>query len=279
MFRHLGVCGSALWAVCILPGMAWAAPIQGGSATYEYYNKFTTRLYPGTPFNPSPDAVDLPVESRGTFTEVWQTQVGDTMAIEAVSAMATGELPGDPPVPFQILAGIQQTPQLGPFAGSYSQIVQNVNDPGYATGAPSSLQSAQRVITGRFEQVLAGGTVLYSGEPYTFDSTITGLPYPAGTVFRGVPGSADVPIRATGRGPGGDRSRDRRRALRRILRGHAGRTRTVRPAAAAERRRWAGAARTPPQRQATCADSQMPLCAFPPSREVQNVRNPNRTLR
>ena len=163
MILHRVISRIALLSLLVLPGMASAAPIQGGTATYEYFNSFTTRLFPGTPFNPGTEPVDLPVESRGTFTEVWQSQTGDTMALEAVSATATGVLPGDPAVPFQILAGIQQTPQLGPFVGSYSEIVQNMNDPGYSSGAPSSLQSAHRVITGRFEQVLANGTVLYSG--------------------------------------------------------------------------------------------------------------------
>ena len=195
MILHRVISRIALLSLFVFPGMASAAPIQGGTATYEYFNSFTTRLFPGTPFNPGTEPVDLPVESRGTFTEVWQSQAGNAMALEAVSATATGVLPGDPPVPFQILAGIQQTPQLGPFVGSYSQIVQDMNDPGYSSGAPSSLQSAHRAIAGRFAQVLANGTILYSGAPYEFVSTITGLPYPAGTVFMGAADAADVPVR------------------------------------------------------------------------------------
>ena len=75
-------------------------------------------------------------------------------------------------------------PQLGPFDGSYSDIVQDPNDPGFASGDPSSLVSARVEVGGPFAQVLADGTFLYT-EPYTFDNTIFGLPYPVGTELIG----------------------------------------------------------------------------------------------
>ncbi|MDC0937246.1 hypothetical protein OAS39_13255 [Pirellulales bacterium] len=171
-----------------------AAPVQGGNASYEYYNSFTTRLFPGTPFNPGSENVDILVESTGVIKVVWQEQVGDEINFEIVSIVADGELPGEPPIPFQLLGGVEVTPQLGPFVGTYSQIVQDPNDPGFATGDPSSLVSAELFVAGPYAQVLADGTFLYGAAPYEFEASITGLPYPIGTEFFGTSAS-EVPIR------------------------------------------------------------------------------------
>jgi len=168
-----------------------AAPIQGGTATYEYFNTFVTRLYPGTPFNAGPDPVDVTVESNGVLTEVWEDQVGDTIDFEIVSIMQEGLLAG---IPFQIIGGIEKTPELGPFVGTYTDIVQDPLDPGFGAGDPSSLMSAFRRAAGPFAQILIDGTYLYASDPYAFESTITGLPYPVGSVFVGTPNS-EVEIR------------------------------------------------------------------------------------
>jgi hypothetical protein len=162
-----------------------AAPIRGGAATYEYFNSFVTRLFPGTPFNPGTEAVDLVVESDGIFRQVWQDQVGDTIQDELTSVRQSGALPGDPPIPFEILAGTLETPELGPFVGSLTSIVQDTGDPGFATGAPSSLSSAFRRVAGPFAQVLIDGTFLYTVDDYAFETTVTQLPFPVGAEFVG----------------------------------------------------------------------------------------------
>ena len=161
-----------------------AEPVQAGSATYEYSNTFTSRLFPGTPFNPGTTPIDVPVVSNGVFVTEWQNQVGTTMPFEIVSAVADGVLPTDPPAPFQILAGIQEVPQLGAFAGNYLNVVQDPGDPGFPTGDPSSLVSADVELGGPFAQVLIDGTTLYT-TPYNFVGTISALPYPVGTEFFG----------------------------------------------------------------------------------------------
>ncbi len=176
--------------VLLLASYAQAAPIAGGEATYEYFNGFISRLFPGTPFNPGPDPVDVPVETNGVFVEVWEPQVGDTIDFEIVSVTATGNLAG---VPFQILAGVEQTPELGPFLGSLTQIQQDPNDPGFATGNPSSLISARRVAAGAFAQVFPDGTFAYGGAPYEFESTVDSLPYSVGSEFIGTI-SSEVPV-------------------------------------------------------------------------------------
>jgi hypothetical protein len=168
-----------------------AAPIQAGSATYEYFNTFVTRLAPGTPFNLGPDPVDVTVESNGVLTEVWEGQIGDTIDFEIVSLVQEGLFNG---IPFQIIGGVDETPELGPFLGTYTDIVQDPLDPGFDAGDPSSLISAFRRAAGPFAQVFIDGTYLYGADAYAFESTITGLPYPIGSEFVGTPDS-EVEIR------------------------------------------------------------------------------------
>ena len=63
-----------------------------------------------------------------------------------------------------------QTRQPGPFTGTYSLVTQDANDPGVATGEPSSLASAFAPLAGPFAMVLADGTVRY-GDPYFHETS------------------------------------------------------------------------------------------------------------
>lgn len=180
--RLIAMLGVSSLLVC--PWLARAAPIQPGSADYVYTNVFTTVLFPGTPFNPGAGPIQFDVFSQGTFSTEWGLQVGTSMPLEIPSVVAFGSLPTAPPIPFQILAGADQVPQLGPFVGAYSNVMQDPADPGFPTGAPSSLTSADVLVGGPFAQVLADGTFLYAND-YTFAGSISGLPYPLGTQFVG----------------------------------------------------------------------------------------------
>ena len=165
--------------------MSAAAPIVGGTATYDFDNTFTVRLLPGTPFNPGPDPVDLAASSSGAFTQVWQQQVGFTIQDELTSVVQTGELtpPVGPPVPYTILGGIDEVPELGPFVGSITGIVQDPNSPGFDSGDPSSLVSGFRQVGGPFAQILndGSGAFLYSQDSYFFEGSVTSLPFAVGT--------------------------------------------------------------------------------------------------
>ena len=180
--RYLLVLTTTLCGM-IVSSYGYGQPIEAGSATYGYFNSFTTRLFPGTPFNEGTEAVDVLVESEGVFTQVWQEQSGTTIQDELTSLRQTGTLAG---VPFEIIGGIEQTPELGPFLGSITQIEQDPVD--------GSLTSAFRSVAGPFAQVLIDGTYLYSMEPYAFESTVTGLPFPVGSQFSGTP-TSEVEIR------------------------------------------------------------------------------------
>ena len=156
------------------------AQVRGGAFQYEYVNTFTTRLFPGTPFNMTADPIDLPVVSTGVLTEVFGDQVGDSIPLEITRLSQQGALPGDPPAPFDIIGGVELTPELGPFAGELTEIVLDPSDPGFAAGEPSSVSSALRTIGGPFAQVLADGTFLYTVDAYTFQNTVPAIPTPDG---------------------------------------------------------------------------------------------------
>lgn len=177
MIRTRVLLGAAIAVLLVDCPFSEAAPIGAGSARYTYDNHFFTRLSPGTPFNPGPTPVDVPVQAQGTFTQVWEAQLGDVINEEITSIRATGSFPGFPPVPFNLFAGVEEVPALGPFTGSISSIV---NDP--ATG---ELISGFRSVSGPFLQILADGTRLYSIQPYTFVASIDSLPLEVGDVLVG----------------------------------------------------------------------------------------------
>lgn len=176
---------AAILAAAAIGQVASAGPILAGSATYKYENTFFTRLYPGTQFNPTGSPIDLPVSAEGTFTQVWDEQIGDSIQDELTSIQASGFIAGMPPVPFDLFGGIDEVPDLGPFTGSMSSIV---NDP-----VSGKLISAFRSVSGPFRQVLGNGAVLYTVDPYNFVASIDSLPFEPGDLFIG---TTDVEIYA-----------------------------------------------------------------------------------
>ncbi|TWT75973.1 hypothetical protein Pla123a_27590 [Posidoniimonas polymericola] len=174
----------ALLAALAAGSVAQAGPILAGSADYTFDNTFFTRLYPGTPFNPTASAVDVPVFAQGAFTQVWGEQVGDEIQDELTSILSSGFIAGMPPVPFDLYGGINEAPDLGAFTGSLTSIV---NHP--VTG---ELISAFRSVGGPFRQVLANGATLYTVDPYVFVASVDSLPFESGDIFIG---TQDVDVR------------------------------------------------------------------------------------
>lgn len=168
--------------------VAHAAPIVAGSATQQYINIQRIRLFPsipGTffnPFNPTAEAVEFDLIASGSLTATWEAQVGNTMQHAVPNVQFTGLFPGNPPIPFDLIV---DSPGLLPTTGQFSNVVQNPNDPGFATGDPSSLVSADYMNTAYFTQVLPDGTTIYSDQdnPAVFTGTLTSLPYEVGQEF------------------------------------------------------------------------------------------------
>ena len=179
-----------------------AAGIQGGTATYQFFNSFFVRFpsilpntsdtpnlfYPDPENQGNPDAPDIDVEIRydGTFVEVWQDQVGATIDFEITDIFGEGSLPDG--TPFQILGGLS-APYLDPFLGTLTNIDQDETDAGFPTGDPSSLSSALRRAEGPFAQVLFPNTqnevIFYGDSPYAFEDSIDALPYMVGQKLLG----------------------------------------------------------------------------------------------
>ena len=175
---------------------AVAAGIVGGTATYGFRNEFVSEfpsISPNTgqpnPFYPDPanqgnpdaPAIQIEVAYDGVLTEVWEDQVGNSIDFEIVDVSGEGQLIDGTSF---LIRGGQSVPFLDPFLGSLTNIEQDMNDPGFPTGDPSSLQSAFRRAAGQFVQVLnpggPGEIVFYGDSPYAFESTIDSLPYNVG---------------------------------------------------------------------------------------------------
>jgi hypothetical protein len=171
----------------VVPGIlavtpARAEPIVPGSFTVSVFNQQSIELFPGTPFNSGTDPFTVTVLASGSLTVKYSAQVGNVINID-VSAHLSGVFPSPlPPIPFEILAG---TPDLPPSLGVISNVVQDPNDPGFATGAASSFVSGDSSTVSFFKQVLPDGTTIYSDpDPAAiFTASLTGLPYPLGTTF------------------------------------------------------------------------------------------------
>jgi hypothetical protein len=143
----------------------------------------TITLVPGTPFNPTTNPIDFVLSASGFFAVDRATQVGNTIDLTVPSAQFKGTLPSFlGSIPFDLEAG---SPGLNPTTGAITNVVQNPNSPGYATGSPSSFVSGDFTVNSYFELVLANGVTIVS-DPNTaavFTAHVTGLPFPAGTTF------------------------------------------------------------------------------------------------
>lgn len=180
--RHLVL---VLCTLAACPLAASAAPVVSGAAKYLVENTFTaTLLVDLATGQPLPTPVDLPLTSMGILESSWGDQVGDTIPYEHTLFEASGVATLGPglDVPFVNYAGVDAPLALGSYSGSIVSVVQDPSDPGYASGAPSSLQSGTSVGSGLFGQIF-GGAPLYSDTPYDFEGQITGLPYPVDTEF------------------------------------------------------------------------------------------------
>jgi hypothetical protein len=179
-------------ALAAAPGLATAGPISPGTFTVSVVNTQLVELAPGTPFNPGPDPVVLPVAAAGRLT----VTVGPEDAGGNYPTSPVAVLTGSFPFPFTVLAG---TPDLPASRGLIFNIVPDPAD-------PDGLLSADFREEAYFKLVLPDGTTVYTdpADPAVFTATLTGVPYPAGTTFLS-PESVNLYLQL---GPGYDPARD-----------------------------------------------------------------------
>jgi len=146
-------------------------------------------LLPETVFNQGPTAIFIPgVEGYGTITLERDAQIGQTITI---AALFGGQFHG-----INALLGEYVFGNIPPLTGAdfsaiIENVVQNPNDPGFATGQPSSFQSGDFTLGGPsfgFEFLVNGqptGLKLFTDPsvPFAFSATFDGLPPSQGTVL------------------------------------------------------------------------------------------------
>jgi hypothetical protein len=167
---------------------AAAGPIIAGSTLLRGTAIQDITLLPNTPFNPtdSPIVID-DLSGIGSITINRDTQVGSTIPI---ASLAGGLFYGSNPLLGSYVFGNVPPLTGADFSGVITNVVQDPNDPGFATGQPSSFQSGDFSFGGAsfgFE-ILSGpaaGIKLFTDPnvPFSFTSTFDGLPPSAGTVL------------------------------------------------------------------------------------------------
>lgn len=190
------------FVLCVLASTyatrAKADPVIAGTTDLYSTAIMDLRLLPNTPFNGGSDAIVLMgVSGTGTITLNRSTQVGTTIDIPTLAGgMYYGS---DPNLGSYVFGNIP--PLIGAdFSGQITNVVQDTNDPGYASGLPSSFRSGDFSFGGssfgfKFLSGPAAGVSLFTDPtiPFSFSSTFDGLPPSAGTVLQNSgPDSLDV---------------------------------------------------------------------------------------
>jgi hypothetical protein len=178
----------------IMAGMASPARAGGivaGDTTFLGLAVQDVTVLAGTVFNPGAGFTLPGLSGEGYFTIDRQAQAGSTIAFTGVDSVFAGSYAGLGSYTFGAAGAVG----VGSFYGTIDNVVQNVNDPGYASGNPSSFQSGDLTVqVPSFYFKLAGGTLLETGANFTFTATIDGLPPRTPTVLDGTMPVDSVPI-------------------------------------------------------------------------------------
>ena len=186
MSRHESSPGSLLLAA--FAPYAAADPIVAGTTFLPGTAIQDITLLPNTPFNPTGSPIVFnDLFGIGSITINRDTQVGSTIPILSLSG---GLFYGSDPLLGSFVFGNIPPLTGADFSGVITNVVQDPNDPGFATGQPSSFQSGDFSFGGAsfgFEFLTgpAAGVKLFTDPavPFSFSSTFDGLPPSAGTVL------------------------------------------------------------------------------------------------
>jgi hypothetical protein len=177
-------------ATAVVPA-AEAEPIVAGTTVLPGEAIQDITLLPNTPFNPTGSSILISgVTGYGTITLNRDAEDPNTNTI-TIGSLVGGLFYGSN----AMLGGSYVFGNIPPltgadFSGMITNVVQDPNDPGFATGQPSSFQSGDFSFGGNsfgFEFLsppFAGVTVFTDPSvPFSFSSTFDGLPPSAGTVL------------------------------------------------------------------------------------------------
>ena len=191
MNHHLHRIGLALFVSAVLsPTSSHAEPIVAGTTYLPGTAIQDVTIYGGTDFNPGLAIVIPGLSGVGSITINRDAEDPNTNSI-AIPTLSGGLYYGS-------VAGLGSyvfgniPPLTGAdFSGSITDVVQNPNDPGYATGQPSSFASGNFSFGGNsfgFEFLSPGplmGVKLFTDPavPFSFSASFDGLPPSAGTTL------------------------------------------------------------------------------------------------
>jgi hypothetical protein len=171
------------FSLVLLISTAFVAPaakaglLVAGSVDMLSVATMDLTLLANTPFNPTGSNIYLTgVSGTGVLTFTYNA--------ETANGQLTGAISGGMYVGSNPLLGNYVFGNVGDLTGSdfnavINNVVQNSNDPGFATGQASSFQSGQFVLGGdSFGFQFIGGPVLYTDPtvPFQFTGTLDGLP-------------------------------------------------------------------------------------------------------
>jgi PEP-CTERM motif len=180
----------ALFLLTFLSGsLSRAESIVAGSTALPGTAIMDLLLEPNTPFNPTESPITLSgVSGVGSITINRDAQVGNTINIPT---LAGGMFFGSNAILGSYVFGNIAPLTGADFSGSITNVVQNPNDPGFATGQPSSFQSGTFSFGGDsfgFEFLSPGPfqfVKLFTDPavPFSFSSNFDGLPPSDGTIL------------------------------------------------------------------------------------------------
>jgi PEP-CTERM motif len=181
-------------ALLMVAPRAQATPIVAGQTILTFFPIQDIELLPNTFLNPGSSSILLDhVTAFGQAPFDRQAQTGSTIHLTNGRFDGTGF-----------------NPALGTFelfslhlSITITNVVQNPNDPGFASGNPSSFASGDVVFNvADFGARLANGLLLTVKDPFLFDATFDGLPPSPGTLYLSNPFDKRLDIYATDPGTG-----------------------------------------------------------------------------
>ena len=166
---------------------ALADPVVSGTTLLPMFPIQDVILPANSPFNPTgQDVLADDVTAYGTSTFHREAQMGTTIEMTDGEFFGTGVHPllGR----FELLTGMPYG--FAPMTATLENVVQNPADPGFASGDPSSIVSADLVrftVPNYGVNLLDLGVSLEVRDPFFFTATFDGLPPSPGTVYTSDP--------------------------------------------------------------------------------------------
>ena len=175
-------------ACCYFSSIAlssFGAPVVGGTGDLPVEAIQRVILPVGSPLNGSGQEVDLgDVSALGAWSFQRQAQQGTTIQFTDGSFFGRGTLAGVGG--FDLIGGVPFG--FGEITATLSNVVQDPNDPGFATGDPSSITSGDLLIqVPNYGIQFDNGVDLEIRDPFIFNSSFDGLPPSLGTLYESNP--------------------------------------------------------------------------------------------